>query len=96
MSGKLKLTFGAQKEVKPRLSMEGIGMNPFEAMEKISLTTVFFGAIVLTLAALMTKVIEPIHRIELGVIALVFLNLFFYSLIMDKISEKDGGNNEEV
>lgn len=66
---------------------EGIKINPFESLKKMSKATVIFASIVLILAALITRVHDIILQMELSIIALVFLNLFFYSLVMDKISE---------
>jgi len=76
---------------------EGIKINPFEALEKMSAATIIFASVVLILAALITRMQCLLIQIELSMVALIFLNLFFYSLTMDKISEleeeKDG---EEV
>lgn len=74
---------------------EGIKINPFKALNKMSTATVVFGSIVLFLAALMTEIHCLLIQIELGMTALVFLNLFFYSLIMDKISEIEKRENDE-
>jgi len=62
----------------------------------MSTATVIFAGIVLILAALITRVHDYIFRLELGMIALVFLNLFFYSLTMDKILELEEKGDEEV
>jgi len=64
-------------------------------MEKISTTTLVFASIVLILAALITRIQCLLIQIELSLVALVFLNLFFYSLIMDKIAEIEREEKDE-
>jgi len=75
---------------------EGIKINPFEALEKMSAATVIFAGIVLILAALIARKNYLLIQIELSMVALIFLNLFFYSLTMDKISELEEKGDEEV
>lgn len=78
--------------------MEGRKINPFNALNKVSYSTIIFGGAVLILAAVITRIYEPFLRIELALISLIFLNLFFYSLNRDKISEleKEEERKDEV
>ena len=62
----------------------------------MSAATVIFASVVLILAALITRMQCLLIQIELSMVALIFLNLFFYSLIMDKISELEEKGDEEV
>jgi len=55
--------------------------------QKLSLEASIFGVMVLIIAALLTMVHDFFIRIELSLAALVFLNLFFYSLLQDKLRE---------
>ena len=74
---------------------EGIKINPFEALEKMSAATVIFASVVLILAALIARINYLLIQIELSMVALIFLNLFFYSLTMDKISELEEEKDEK-
>ena len=62
-------------------------MSPFETIRKISIVTIIFGVMTLLLSWSITQVSDYILRLEIGEAALVFLILFFYSLLMDKIAE---------
>lgn len=62
-------------------------MNIFHSTQKLSLETSIFGVMVLIIAALLTMVHNFFIRMELSFVALVFLNLFFYSLLQDKLRE---------
>ena len=62
-------------------------MDPFKTVSKMSIPTIFYGAFALALSWLIYMVGNPFLRLQLGEAALVFLSLFFYSLISDKISE---------
>lgn len=64
-------------------------MNPFEAVKKISISTIIFGILTLLIGWSVTQIYDVILRLEIGVIALVFLVLFFYSLVMDRISQME-------
>jgi len=64
-------------------------MDPFEAVKKISISTIIFGVLTLLIGWSVTQVSDYILRLEIGVIALVFLALFFYSLVMDRISQME-------
>lgn len=61
-------------------------MDPFESVKKISISTIIFGILTLLIGWSVTQIYDPILRLEIGVTALVFLVLFFYSLVMDRIS----------
>ncbi len=61
-------------------------MDPFKAANKLSIPTIIFGVMVLIFGWLMTATSNPIIQLQLGEAALVFLSLFFFSLISDKIS----------
>ena len=62
-------------------------MNIFHSTQKLSLEASVFGVMVLIIAALLTMVHDFFIRMELSFVALVFLNLFFYSLLQDKLRE---------
>lgn len=64
-------------------------MDPFEGVKKISISTIIFGVLTLLIGWSVTQVSDYILRLEIGVIALVFLVLFFYSLVMDRISQME-------
>lgn len=64
-------------------------MNPFEAVKKISISTIIFGILTLLIGWSVTQIYDVILRLEIGVTALVFLVLFFYSLVMDRISQME-------
>lgn len=64
-------------------------MDPFEGVKKISISTIIFGILTLLIGWSVTQVSDYILRLEIGVIALVFLVLFFYSLVMDRISQME-------
>ena len=64
-------------------------MNPFESVKKISISTIIFGVLTLLIGWSVTQIHDVILRLEIGVIALVFLVLFFYSLVMDRISQME-------
>lgn len=64
-------------------------MDPFEAVKKISISTIIFGILTLLIGWSVTQIYDVILRLEIGVIALVFLVLFFYSLVMDRISQME-------
>ena len=62
-------------------------MDPFEGVKKISISTIIFGILTLLIGWSVTQIHDPILRLEIGVIALVFLVLFFYALVMDRVAE---------
>ena len=64
-------------------------MDPFEKMNKISISSIIFGVIVLLLAWIITEVSNPIIQLQIGEFALVFLSMFFFSLNNDKIEEME-------
>lgn len=64
-------------------------MDPFEGVKKISISTIIFGILTLLIGWSVTQIYDVILRLEIGVIALVFLVLFFYSLVMDRISQME-------
>lgn len=62
-------------------------MDPFKTASKISIPTIIFGVLVLILAWLITATSNPILQLQLGEVAHVFLALFFYSLVSNKVTE---------
>ena len=62
-------------------------MDPFKEVMKISVITILFGLLALVIGWISVVVIDPVLMFQLREIAIVFLVLFFYSLIMDKIEE---------
>lgn len=61
-------------------------MDPFKTINKLSISSILFGVITLILGWLATAAGNPFIRLQLGEASLVFLNLFFYSLLSDRIS----------
>ena len=64
-------------------------MDPFESVKKISIVTIIFGVLTLLLGWSITQIHDYILRLEIGEAALVFLALFFYSLLSDKMTETE-------
>ena len=64
-------------------------MDPFETVKKVSISTIIFGVLTLLIGWSVTQIYDVILRLEIGVIALVFLVLFFYSLVLDRISQME-------
>jgi len=62
-------------------------MNPFEAVKKISISTIMFGILTRLIGWSVTQIYDVILRLEISFIALFFLVLFFYSLLLDRISQ---------
>jgi len=62
-------------------------MDPFKTASKFNIATVIFGTLTLIFGWLITEITEPVAQLQLSVIALVFLNLFFYSLNSEKTAE---------
>jgi len=62
-------------------------LNIFHSTQKLGLEASVFGVMVLIIAALLIMVHDFFIRMELSFVALVFLNLFFYSLLQDKLRE---------
>ena len=62
-------------------------MNIFHSTQKMGFASSVFGVVILIIAALLTMVHDFFIRMELSFVALVFLNLFFYSLLQDKLRE---------
>jgi hypothetical protein len=62
-------------------------MDPFKTASKLSIATIIFGVLALLLGWSITEAAEPVAQFQLSVIALVFLNLFFYALSRDKVAE---------
>ncbi len=62
-------------------------MDPFESVKNISISTIIFGVLTLLIGWSVMQIYDPILRLEIGVTALVFLVLFFYSLLLDRISQ---------
>lgn len=74
-------------------------MDLFEKKSKINVPTMVFGTLTIILGWLVTETQNQIVHLQLGMIALVFLNLFFYSLAAEKarVLEEDMKKlNEEV
>ena len=61
-------------------------MDPFKTTSKLSVTTIIFGVLTLIFGWLVTETGSRLVQLQLGEIALVFLSLFFYSLVSDRIS----------
>jgi len=61
-------------------------MDPLKEVMKISTMTILFGLLSVVIGWF-SIVAEPVLMIQLREIAIVFLVLFFYSLLMDKIDE---------
>ena len=66
-------------------------MDPFKAANKLGIPTIIFGVLVLILGWLITATGNPLVQLQLGEVALVFLSLFFYSLLSDKIAAIEEG-----
>ena len=66
-------------------------MDPFKTVNKLSIPSVIFGVLVLILGWLVTATSNPLIQLQLGEAALVFLSLFFYSLVSDKITQIEEG-----
>jgi uncharacterized protein YacL len=62
-------------------------MDIIEKTSRINVPTMIFGTLTLIFGWLVTGTQNPIAQLQLGVIALVFLNLFFYSLAAEKTAE---------
>jgi len=62
-------------------------MDPFKTTSKLNIETIIFGVLTLLLGWSVTESAEPVAQLQLSVIALVFLNLFFYSLTSEKATE---------
>jgi len=62
-------------------------MDPFKTVSKVSIPAIIFGVLVMLLGWLMTTTSNSLVQLQLGEAALVFLSLFFYSLIMNKMEE---------
>ncbi|MCU0849731.1 MAG: hypothetical protein MUC80_00460 [Candidatus Thermoplasmatota archaeon] len=62
-------------------------MDLFERTSKIGIPTILFGTLTIIFGWLVTETPNSIAQLQLGVIALVFLNLFFYSLSAEKARE---------
>ena len=64
-------------------------MDPIEKMNKISVSSIIFGVIVLLLAWIITEVSNPLMQLQIGEFALVFLSMFFFSLVNDRLEEME-------
>ncbi len=62
-------------------------MDPFRTASKISVPTAVFGVFTLILGWMTGEITDQIAQLQLGEIALVFLALFFFSLLSDRIQE---------
>lgn len=62
-------------------------MDLFRKTSKVSISTIIFGFLTMVLGWILTEVSNQITQIQIGEIALVFLSLFFFSLISDKVRE---------
>jgi len=62
-------------------------MDPFKTTSKLSIPTLIFGVLTLLLGSSITEVADQVAQLQLSVIALIFLNLFFYSLSSEKTTE---------
>lgn len=62
-------------------------MDPFRTASKISVPTAVFGVFTLILGWMAGEISNSIAQLQLGEIALVFLALFFFSLLSDRIQE---------
>jgi len=62
-------------------------MDLFEKTSKVGIPTILFGTLTIIFGWLVTETPNTILQLQLGVIALVFLNLFFYSLAAEKARE---------
>jgi hypothetical protein len=68
----------------------------FRELNKISISTAVFAVMTLLVGYLATTMDDMFSKIELQLIAVVFLILFFYSLLKDKITEVKSGGNASV
>jgi uncharacterized membrane protein YfcA len=62
-------------------------MDIFEKTSKLSVPAMIFGTLTIIFGWLITGSQDPIVQLKLGEIALVFLSLFFYSLLAEKKRE---------
>lgn len=62
-------------------------MDPFLEARKLSVPAIVFGALALSLGWLIYVAADPLIRLMLGETALVFLVLFFYELVTDRIED---------
>jgi len=62
-------------------------MDLFEKTSRINVPTMVFGTLTIIFGWLITETPSQIVQLQLAVIALVFLNLFFYSLSAEKVRE---------
>ena len=64
-------------------------MDLFQTTSRLSVMSIIFGGLTLALGWLIYVVKDQVAQLALGEAALVFLVLFFYSLVMDKIEEME-------
>lgn len=68
-------------------------MDVFKEVNKISVLTAVLSVLTIVTGFIATQMEDPITRVEVMIMAVVFLVLFFHSLSRDKISQLEGGKN---
>ena len=61
-------------------------MEMVRMVSRMSIPSIVFGFMTMLLAGFITEVSDPVVQLQIGEIALLFLNLFFYSLNSERIS----------
>lgn len=65
-------------------------MDLFKKTSEISVSSIVFGFLTLISGWMITEISNQITQIQIGEIALVFLSLFFFSLVSYRIQELEG------
>lgn len=61
-------------------------MEMVRMVSRMSIPSIIFGFMTVLLAGFITEVSDPVVQLQIGEAALLFLNLFFYSLNSERIS----------
>ena len=61
-------------------------MEMVRMVSRMSIPSIIFGFMTMLLAGFITEVSDPVVQLQIGETALLFLNLFFYSLNSERIS----------